>query len=196
MYYSHKTCPSSMPWRKLCAYVDNLRRTNQPNKETWNWVKSSSLKEEIVRIKESQELILLREDWGAASINDRVIRIPRDYYYFTRDVSLAHELVHAIAGKEERKLLSDGDCSTPIQEQNNAIVDWLARKLRANKRVLYEIVTQFGLSPHIYDRISLETFKGYNGDKLIDDEMYPGIRLEPNRRLDMGPIERWQSEEL
>ncbi len=69
---------------------------------------------------------------------------------FMRDMSLFHGMVHWYY----RDDLPICECNYG-EEENLAVTDWIARKLRADVGILRQAVTGFGLESKIYDQISL-----------------------------------------
>lgn len=91
---------------------------------------------------------------GSTFFTSKWISLGKRLEAFDRDKTLFHELVHAHYGRD-----ATGDVGSSEQHKiNNAIVDWAARKLRANPKLLKYAVNAFGLKPYIYDKASLEAF--------------------------------------
>ncbi|MBR9676786.1 hypothetical protein GOV04_01480 [Candidatus Woesearchaeota archaeon] len=81
---------------------------------------------------------------------------------YVRDVTLFHEVIH-IHYEKHGDMLADATFFDITQERrvNGAIVEWLARKSRANSKLLKKAVKGFGFTPLQYDIASLEAFKPY-----------------------------------
>ncbi|MCH7850721.1 MAG: hypothetical protein IH845_03715 [Nanoarchaeota archaeon] len=88
---------------------------------------------------------------------------------YVRDVTLFHELVHVHYGMRGDYLYDAGSefysgNGLNVYE-NGQIVEWIARKSRANPEMLGYVIEKFGFEPQIYDRASFLAFNG-----LIDFE--------------------------
>lgn len=114
-----------------------------------------------------------------------IIKLRKDLEPYERDKTLFHELVHAHYGS------SYTNDSIRVFElevedfklENAVIVEWLARQLRADPKLLRHVSNSFGLEQHIYDRASAQAFHpAFNGQRqLLFDfgkEHYEDLRKE------------------
>lgn len=75
---------------------------------------------------------------------------------FARDRALFHEIAHALLGEE-----ASDNLLARFRDDNNTIVEYLARQLRANPEILRHSVLAFNLEPEIYDSVSHQAFAAY-----------------------------------
>ena len=78
---------------------------------------------------------------------------------YERDKALCHEIVHAWYGREHKLLCFPDVRSGELFDLNNAIVEWLGRKIRSNPSILRQAVSKFGLKYYVYDLSSYLAFK-------------------------------------
>lgn len=138
-----------LPWHDLCARVRSLRR-DVPSDPVWGLLEGRPFNEDA--IERLADWKVLREGEGARCYARlRLITLDPRFQGYMRDEALFHELVHAHYWPE----LND----TPIDRSewhahSNAIVEWLARKARAQPALLARAISTFGLERHVYDRAS------------------------------------------
>lgn len=88
--------------------------------------------------------------------NFKIIELSAQSKNYLRDKIFFHELVHAWY-KESLYDAFSYNMQTH-RTQNNAIAEWLGRKLRATPDILRHGISRFGLDPHIYDKASCAAF--------------------------------------
>ena len=91
----------------------------------------------------------------------KIIELTPSLTHYSRDKVLFHEIVHAWYGDYLN------DRFGFYADENNAIVDWLARKSRANPKLLRHTIDSFGLERQIYDYPSCKAFADFD----IDDQL-------------------------
>ena len=116
------------------------------------------------------EAILKREGWqvrkekletllGVCHRPEKKVTIKQELRGFQRDVTFLHELNHAYLGPTFK------DVPAILQKEEvheacirSIIIEWAARRARANPRVLHSAVLTFDLEPQIYDHASYCAF--------------------------------------
>ena len=119
---------------------------------------------------------------GLCSPIDKMILINSNLWGYDRDKTLFHELVHAHYHPE----LADVPHRTFDYRENNAIVEWLARRYRAMPELLFTAVLGFGLEPEKYDFPSYQAFHPAHLNDLKRQLSFPfsGTPLELKTLMD------------
>lgn len=117
--------------------------------------------------------LLVREGWkvelkkiysdGYIVCAPKIIFINEFLTGFQRDVTLFHEIIHALYPGR-------GDNNIRPGIYNEEIVEWLARQCRTDSKLLRYAILTFGLEPQVYDKVSYHAFPdalGYNLDRQL-----------------------------
>jgi hypothetical protein len=166
--------PSEFDWETLDSYVRKLLEPDQ-NPRFRSLADKEIGKAEIDKVlKEGWKLEL--GDYGiftGATVKARkLIGVNKYLNGWERDVTLLHEVIHAL------DFDTYADLGTYNQEtrDNNAIVEWKARNLRANPVILKYLVTAFGLIPQIYDYSSNVAFTKHSPQLMLP--IYKKVNME------------------
>lgn len=84
---------------------------------------------------------------------------------FERDRALFHEMVHARLGEE-----ASDSMPARFRDDNNTIVEYLARQLRQNPDILRHSIVAFNLEPQIYDSVSHQAFADYHKRSMHQED--------------------------
>ncbi len=168
-----ETWPSNLKWEKLDSLVKGYKELLVPDVKTWVTIKEKPITaERIKELRKSGLDFFLRERVfeegyfipASRNCHKPMMIIKRSLTGYDRDVTLMHELIHALY-EDGSNILYDASIKLPreVRLVNNAIVDWLARKARANPEILHAAIKIFEfaaleLMPQVYDRASFEAF--------------------------------------
>ena len=98
------------------------------------------------------------KDYGLCIVDSKVLAI--DHLLrkngLERDVTLAHEAIHAYFWESGFEL-GDGE-NDKRSQRNYMAVEWLARKARSNPYILRALIEGFGFQPLVYDQVSRRAF--------------------------------------
>ncbi len=179
-YYSADLNPyysGDFKWEKLDDIIKAAEKRD--NRTIWKEIKHRPLDEESIEL-------LVSDGWTLRVINstngegychfiDKQILLANGLYGYERDKVFFHELAHAHFGQE----INDGMGSIAnYRGENNAIAEWVGRKVRADPRVLRKAILSFGLQPHIYDKSSYEAFHKTNKHSYNTDQLALPFNIE------------------
>jgi len=173
--------PWEWNWNELSRYFRSNQSLTFLEKKEWFSVKPFNLNlEDILR---KTELILSPERSSLLGNYYRgEILINSILTGFKRDVTVFHELIHAYGHLvhndplcDNYSLMSDIDERKEIEE-NAVLVEYHARKMRAQPEILKMVIGYFGLIPNIYDQISFLSFQEYLDQLTIHN--YQDIQMD------------------
>lgn len=139
-------------WEELEKYV-NLRRVSN-SRSVWLDIDYRPVTPDSVDtlVKRCKLNVLPLNGQGVCMPDIGLILLSDRLDNYERDIVLFHELVHC-----HYPALNDVKDS-PYKDENGVITEWLARKARANFKVLRHAILGFGLEPRIYDLASAMAF--------------------------------------
>ena len=157
-------------WEILNAVFERIRRRpfwSRPQRpeDFWGRIESHPLTPAAIQKLVSDGLglrILSPESelWGAYLPPNRIC-LKTSLKPYERDKTLFHELCHAMY-RQELVGLNDRLSAPPsLRQENEIIVEWLARQFRADPQLLREAINIFDLEPKVYDWASYQAFPGY-----------------------------------
>ncbi len=151
--------PHAFSWSKLDALAQeilleraNLQKLIQEKPVTINAI--DSLVSDGWRVHWSE---FIEESNGSCVFGKfKIIELSTLSRGYLRDKIFFHDLVHA--WYKEPLYDAPTFLNQELRTQNNAIAEWLGRKLRATPDILQHGISCFGLEPHIYDKASCAAF--------------------------------------
>lgn len=167
--HNSDTWPSQYKWTRLSKMVDEIRAApGQYGYERYfgefettmmpetNWIRLLYLLGWEVELKR----LYKGECSGLIIPKKKLIKIDNRMSNYERDVTLMHELVHAWFCKYFNETLPDDEppekkvvltLAEMEQKRNSAVVEYIARRLRAQPPVLHAALKYFDIPVHIYD---------------------------------------------
>jgi len=132
---------------------------------------------------------------GICDFSDRSIWVPKNFlkHGYLRDLAISHEVVHACYGPISADFMDpkcleippESDPNDPaviaaklvrkifgiellMKVERGILTEWIARKVRANPKMLAQIWKQFNIPARIYDRASYTANRVVNfGEQLL-----------------------------
>ncbi|MDP4012249.1 MAG: hypothetical protein Q8R00_01430 [Candidatus Nanoarchaeia archaeon] len=147
--------PCGYNWEKLDNYV--LNHANKVNPLLFSLISKKPLTNQSIDelIRNGLRLESMKLESYGHLLGGRVIILRESLKGYERDKTVFHEVLHALYGVKVSK-----DCfGDRIAKENNALVEWAARRFRAQPNLLRHTIKSFGLEIEVYD---LASYYAYN----------------------------------
>jgi hypothetical protein len=150
---------TNAPYRTFAEIEARVKviRKDFPNRRIWDSIEEPITTDSIDSLIEDGWVVKTEQDTTYSRPWLTEIGLQYGLRGFERDRALFHEIVHAWLGKE-----ASDNMLARFRDDNNTIVEHLARQLRANPEILRHSVLAFNLEPEIYDSVSHQAFADYH----------------------------------
>lgn len=145
-------------WEKINEYVLDLQA--RVDSKIWDQLFENSITAYFIdKLKSENWGVCYEKDHyflGSIRLPKKIITLRAELTPCQRDLTLFHELAHLTHPFLRNPTPLNGG---PFGEESiEAIVEWFARKARANPKLLKHAVLSFGLEPYVYDQASYRAF--------------------------------------
>lgn len=161
---------SGLPWPELDSRVRH-HRSKRKHADFWAVIDQHSFEvkavEKLIWYDWTAEYRSLGKDHGSCIVESKILAIDDRLRKkgLERDVTLAHEAIHAHFFESGFDLEDDGDDRR--SQRNYMTVEWLARKARSDPYVLRALVEGFEFKPLVYDQASRRAFVRTVPDEVV-----------------------------